>query len=302
MRALVISGGGSKGAFAGGIAEFLIKACGYKYNLFLGTSTGSLLVPLLSIGEIDKIKAIYTSVTQNQIFDVSPFYITEEDGAKHIKINHFNTVKMFIRGRKTFGESMALLKLIKKIMTRYDFERMRQGDADVYVTVSNLTTGDVEYKALKQSTYEDFCEWIWASANMVPFMSLLEKNGCQYADGGFADLVPISEAIYRGATEIDVIVLKSNQPRQKKENVRNALELMTRTFDFMMNQIANDDIKIGKLEGGRRKVDLNFYYPPGILTENSLIFDPAEMKQWWKDGFAFAKEQNPVCKCVEVGV
>jgi len=32
MRALVISGGGSKGAFAGGIAEFLIRDCGQEYD------------------------------------------------------------------------------------------------------------------------------------------------------------------------------------------------------------------------------------------------------------------------------
>jgi hypothetical protein len=34
----------------------------------------------------------------------------------------------------------------------------------------------------------DFCDWIWASCNYTPFMSLLSKNGCQYADGGFGDL------------------------------------------------------------------------------------------------------------------
>jgi predicted patatin/cPLA2 family phospholipase len=44
MRALVISGGGSKGAFAGGVAEHLIRVQGRKYDLYLGSSTGSLLV------------------------------------------------------------------------------------------------------------------------------------------------------------------------------------------------------------------------------------------------------------------
>ena len=35
MRALVISGGGSKGAFAGGVAEHLIRVQKKKYDLFL---------------------------------------------------------------------------------------------------------------------------------------------------------------------------------------------------------------------------------------------------------------------------
>jgi len=41
MRALVISGGGSKGAFAGGVAQYLMQEKGHTYDLLLGTSTGS---------------------------------------------------------------------------------------------------------------------------------------------------------------------------------------------------------------------------------------------------------------------
>ena len=36
-KALVISGGGSKGAFAGGIAEYLLKEKNNTYDIFLGT-------------------------------------------------------------------------------------------------------------------------------------------------------------------------------------------------------------------------------------------------------------------------
>ncbi|MDG2443864.1 MAG: patatin-like phospholipase family protein, partial [Flavobacteriaceae bacterium] len=39
-KALVISGGGSKGAFAGGVAEYLLKEKKKTYDIFLGTSTG----------------------------------------------------------------------------------------------------------------------------------------------------------------------------------------------------------------------------------------------------------------------
>ncbi|WP_373496173.1 patatin family protein [Aquiflexum sp.] len=301
-KALVISGGGSKGAFAGGIAEYLIRECGHQYGLFLGTSTGSLLVPLLSIGEIEKIKDIYTRVTQNQIFSTCPLIITKKNGVYQSRINHLGIVKMFIKGKKTFGESKNLRHLITEIINEDDFEKMQRNSADVLVTLSNLSTNQVEYKRLKDYSYEDYCDWIWGSANFVPFMSLLEKNGFEYADGGFADLVPISEAIYRGAEEIDVIVLKTEQARTIKKPIRNALELTVRTFDFMLNQISNDDIRIGQLEGGRRQVNINFYRPQNLLIENSLIFKPALMKKWWQDGFEYAKSHHPECRCMDVGV
>ena len=54
MKALVILGGGSKGAFAGGVAEHLIREQGKKYDLYLGSSTRSLLVSHLALNKIKK--------------------------------------------------------------------------------------------------------------------------------------------------------------------------------------------------------------------------------------------------------
>lgn len=300
MRALVISGGGSKGAFAGGIAEYLIREQGQRYGLFVGTSTGSLLIPLLAIGEISKIRKIYTSVTQDDIFSNCPFIIRKDAEGYKSSINHWGIVKMFIKGAKTFGDSSNLRNLIKEILTEKDFHRIRSHFVDVVVTVSNFSTNRVEYKTAKEGSYEDFVDWMWASANFIPFMSLLEKNGQEYGDGGFGDLTPISEAINRGATEIDVIVLKTEKPRLKHKKVRNALELTTRVFDFMLDQISNDDITIGKLAGAEKQVTLNFYHPPELLTENSLVFDPESMSRWWQQGYEYGQKINPLSKYVVV--
>ena len=41
---LVISGRGSKGVFGGGVAQYLMENESKEYDLFLGTSSGSLMV------------------------------------------------------------------------------------------------------------------------------------------------------------------------------------------------------------------------------------------------------------------
>ena len=68
MKALVISGGGSKGAFAGGVAQYLIENKKKEYDIFLGTSTGSLMVTHLAIGRVQELKEIYSNVDQKTIF------------------------------------------------------------------------------------------------------------------------------------------------------------------------------------------------------------------------------------------
>ncbi|HPJ10245.1 MAG TPA: patatin-like phospholipase family protein, partial [Flavobacterium sp.] len=121
MRALVISGGGSKGAFAGGVAQYLMQEKGHAYDLLLGTSTGSLLIPHLALGNVDKIRSIYTNVSMEHIFDINPFVVKRRKGVDIVTINHFNVLLQFIRSKRTFGESRKLRAYIRDNFTLSEF-------------------------------------------------------------------------------------------------------------------------------------------------------------------------------------
>ena len=292
MRAMVISGGGSKGAFAGGVAQYLMQGLDYKYDLFLGTSTGSLLISHLALQKIEKIKEIYTSVNQESIFSNCPFVIQKKHGVESIGIDHWNVLKNFYRGSKTFGESKNLLNLIRNTLTEEEFHVLKNGPKDIVVTVSNLSLNQVEYKSINDFTYDEFCEWIWISCNYTPFMSLVKKNGCEYADGGLGSMVPIEEAIKRGATEIDAIILQTETTLFNRMPSKNAFALLTAMFAFMLDRIEHQNIRIGKYVANHHDAVINFYYTPAVLTTNSLIFNKEKMTTWWESGFNFAKYKN----------
>lgn len=292
MRALVISGGGSKGAFAGGVAQYLIEQKKNNYDLFIGTSTGSLLVSHLALRKVDEIKSIYTNVNQNSIFSLCPFKIKTKHGVENIGIHHFNIIKNFIKGSKTFGESFHLKKLIEDSISEADFNTLRQNYLDVVVTVSNLSLNQVEYKSIKDFSYLEFCEWIWISCNYTPFMSLVKKNGCEYADGGLGSMVPIEEAIKRGATEVDAIVLQTEVSQLNRMPSLNPFSLLTNMFNFMLDRIESQNIRIGKFVATNNDAIINFYYTPTVLTTNSLIFNKEKMTQWWQSGYEFARHTN----------
>ena len=292
MRALVISGGGSKGAFAGGVAQFLIQEAKHDYDLFVGTSTGSLLISHLALNKLDKIKNIYSNVNQESIFNNCPFIIKKKHGVETIAINHWNVVRNFIKGKKTFGESENLRKLIRRSITVEEFNELKKGKMDVVVTVSNLSLNQVEYKSINDCTYDEFCDWIWISSNYTPFMSLVKKNGCEYADGGLGTLVPIEEALNRGATEVDVVVLHTEVNHLNRMSSKNPFDLITTIFGFMLDRIENQNIRIGKLVANQKDAIINFYYTPTVLTTNSLVFNKERMTLWWKRGYLYAKNKN----------
>ncbi len=293
-RALVISGGGSKGAFAGGITKFLIEDKKYDYDVILGTSTGSLMVIHLALEKIKELHHLYTTIKQRAIFSNNPFKIRKIHGIEVIGIRHINTMWNFINKRKTFGESKNLRRFIKKNISKKDFETVKNSHKEVIVTVSNLTTNQVEYKSINDCSYEDYCDWIWASCNYVPFMSLLKKNNYEYADGGFGCLVPIAYAIDKGATEIDVIILETETVHINRLPSLNPFSLLSTVMEFMLDQVENQNVTIGKLKAKHQNVKLNLYYTPTVLTTNSLIFNKQQMAKWWNMGYEYAKEKDLV--------
>jgi NTE family protein len=300
MRALVISGGGSKGAFAGGVAQFLIENQKHEYDIFIGTSTGSLLVSHLALKKVEKIKQVYTNVNQDSIFSSCPFIIKRKRGIETITFNHFNILRNILTGSKTFGQSHNLRALIKKTLTVRDFNALKRSGLEVVVTVSNLSLNQVEYKSIKDFDYEEFCDWIWISCNYTPFMSLVKKGGCEYADGGLGTMVPIEEAVKRGATTVDAIILQTELIQLNRMPSLNAFSLMTNMFAFMLDRIESQNIKIGKFVASNHNAIINFYYTPTVLTTNSLIFEKQKMTQWWQRGFDFAKHKNTDVSQLEV--
>ncbi len=299
MRALVISGGGSKGAFAGGVAQYLTEELKRDYDLLIGTSTGSLLIAHMALNKAEKVKKVFTSVNQSSIFSNRPFLIKKKHGYDNISINHVNVLLNFLRGKKTFGESLNLKKLIENTFTKEEFNELKNGPVEIVVTVSNLSLNEVEYKSINDYDYEDFIEWIWISCNYTPFMSLVSKNGCEYADGGLGSMVPIEEAIKRGATEVDAIVLQTEVTYFNRMPSKNVFSLITNLFAFMLDRIETQNIKIGKFSAVNKDATLNFYYTPSVLTTNSLIFDEEKMKLWWESGFEFAKHRNKELNQIE---
>ena len=262
------------------------------YDMFLGTSTGSLLIPQLALNNIGKLYDIYTNVNQLSIFSLNPFVVRKKGNREFVSINFLTTFLQFVKRRRTFGESKALRRTIRKNFSKEEFLRIKNSKKEIVVTVSNLSKNRVEYKSLDNFSYEEFCDWIWISCNYIPFMSLVKKEGFEYGDGGLGCVVPIREAIRRGATEVDAIILESEKMEHNKVLGKNPFSLMLSIYGFAIDQIEYHDVSEGKLAAEHRGVKLNLYYTPTRLTENSLIFNKKLMTNWWYQGFRYAEDKG----------
>jgi predicted patatin/cPLA2 family phospholipase len=284
-KALCISGGGSMGAWAGGVIQHLTDDLEKDYDLYVGTSTGSLLAPLTSIREITILKEGYTSINSDDIFSINPF-------TKNGQL-HFRAILRAVMMKKTLGESHQLRKTIKNYFKEKHFDRLAKSEKEVIAVVANLTDEIPEYKSSNDYEYEDFVDWLWASANVPEYMSILEKEGNEYADGAIYSHIPVQAAIDRGATEIDVIVLNPEGFGViKREKIRHIFHYNFKVKRMMHRKIARDSIDLDKLNSYGRDININIYYTPYRLTENPLLFDKDTMIKWWNEGYLFAVQGN----------
>jgi len=146
MKAIVISGGGSKGAFAGGIVDYLTTVKGNEYELYVSSSTGSLVQLIASTGNMVKLKEGYTTVKNKDIWKINPFKVTKNtNGRVKMELNWFSVIKNLlpkiksrkkatfpffefykVKGNISFGDSSNLLTLIKRFMSQKEYLRVKE--------------------------------------------------------------------------------------------------------------------------------------------------------------------------------
>lgn len=302
-RLLVVSGGGARGAWGVGIANFL-DSTGKRYAHIVGTSTGSLMAPLILLRRFEDLNRAYTSVTQKDIFNKNPF---RKDGG----IRLLNAICRL--NKPSLGTTENLRALIRQFITPENYSLIRNDPMGLDFTVAtvNLRTLEPAYQSARQNPdYEQMVNWIWASANEPVFMSpYITKNASgtedYWVDGGVRNVIPIRQgmqiAFDNNYQAVDVIV--NNLPEADEptstwpDGKATLLKMLIRTLDTYGSGTREMNITIGALldELGRipvtqpevtladesePSVTLTFYFMPTDLYQlipNELIFDQAKM-------------------------
>ena len=246
-RALVISGGGSKGAFAIGVLkELFITYPRLDFDIYVGTSAGSLVISLASLKMIDTLERIYTTISnkdlfiegnivnrlsENSLFDVTPAW-------KMIQNNYpdSNYDQLVSSGKKVFLTTVCLQTNELNIFTN-DASSIQPGDYKVVQTIN----ADHYRRAMLASSCEPVFMPPIKVGRGVPGAANPEY---QYVDGGVVEYVGIQMAIDAGATEIFAILLSPDGQGAVKPQFTNLLDILGETVDILTGEVGKNDIAI----------------------------------------------------------
>jgi predicted acylesterase/phospholipase RssA len=208
MKALVLSGGASKGAFTAGVVRYLLWKGKMDFDLAVGTSTGSLVAGPALLNDYDYCSDIYVSVEDKDIFQNSLI------GKIATAISHFVD---FVS-----GPIDAKLNPLNAILEDYYFnenkldELLAMDKKEMVLSIANVRTGKIQFVSsndVKDGTIkpENFISAIVASCSEPFFTKPIrvfegvsghpnEKD--LFYDGGVKEFMPIEYAVTRKADTI----------------------------------------------------------------------------------------------------
>jgi len=280
MRALVLSGGGSKGAYQIGVLRHLIMDLGRQYDILCGVSVGALNCSFLSMFNKEQEKEGFEKLLQ--------FWLTVNNDS--IWKRWFPFGKLHALWLKSLFNSQPLIDTVHQYV---NLDAIRKSGRQVSVGAVSLTTG--QYRSFTQDD-DSFVDGVLASSAFPSGLKPIFIDGELYTDGGVKHVTPLKEAINLGATEVDMILCAPTMSTAPYDNHSAALKLALRTVDLMSDEITDADLKMAILynkmaefDSSKKFIPINTIRPKLNLVDNSLEFDPVQIKMMIDKGYEDAK-------------
>lgn len=283
MKALVLSGGGAKGAYQVGALRYLLSELQNTYDILCGVSVGAINCAFVAQFESGKEQ----EAGQN-LSDLWSNLNTESIYTRWFPFGKFHSL-----WRSSFYDSSPLHRLIK---SNISLEKVREVGKKVSVGAVSLNAG--KYTIFNQD-HDHFLEAVLASASFPGMLTPVEIDGQLWTDGGVKEISPIKTAIDLGATEIDIIVTSPEVRTRKFIEHPTTVDILKRTIDLSTDKIMSNDIEkllmynklamAGLLD--RKFINMNIIRPDHNLTEDLLDFNPDKLKEMMICGYNDVKKK-----------
>ncbi|MCB0356436.1 MAG: patatin-like phospholipase family protein [Bdellovibrionales bacterium] len=264
--ALVLSGGGSRGAYQAGALKGLAKICEdcqqkLPMDILSGASAGAINASFLAsyIHEdtkaADKLCELWTQLSTSDIFEMRTFSITKRALKLARGVSLGGLDDYFRSGPFSLLDTNPLRELINK---KIDFSQLKKNIEDNKISALAITATD--YSTSKGITFvhSHKPQTMWASAyrksvmdvisadhimasSAIPFFFMPSKvDDVYYGDGCLRNTAPLSPSINLGADKLFVIGVRNDNDFNEKNKMEPTL---ARVMSVVTNAVFLDAIE-----------------------------------------------------------
>ncbi|HEV8286659.1 MAG TPA: patatin-like phospholipase family protein [Chitinophagaceae bacterium] len=238
-RALVLSGGGAKGAFELGALEYIKenKPSFFDFRIIAGVSVGSLNAIMLAQDKFTELQKLWTEISNNKVYTGSM--------PKNILQYLWLVIRVLFGDRSILG----IKPLIQQIRNYVDLADVK---VDYRCGFVSLTTG--EYVPCKHTAFgndnENFRKAILASSTMPLIWTPVDEIRIgteiykQLVDGGVRNVSPLKDVIVDNPDEIIIINCSTKKLNEETDAGNTIFKIAERSLvDITINEIFKGDIE-----------------------------------------------------------
>ena len=243
--ALVLGGGGARGAYEVGVWQALCEL-DISIDLVTGTSVGALNAAVIAAGSFDSAQALWKNLRTDMIFRI------DIDDTLPPKQKAAAMVKEVLRQYPTQGAMDA--SPLKRLLVRYCGEKaVRESSIRCGIVCVDIPSGKPVERFCDEIPEGKLHDYLLASSAVFPAVKLRRVEGKLLADGGYWDNIPVGLALRGGAEHIIAVDLDSIFSRRPTLSQAKDLKLIRSYWNlgpmlvFDKSQIARN-IRLGYLD------------------------------------------------------
>ncbi len=185
-RAMILSGGGARGAFQVGVWQYLSEI-GWRPQLICGTSVGGINAAAMGCGmTVGTMTRLWKSYSRHRMYRMTLHKFLLTMGQK----DRFHSMMDTAPLRRILGETL-------------DIESLRRCDMEIRVTAVNMRTSRIRYFNQQEITVDH----LLAASAMPLIFPWQTIDGDPYWDGGVIANTPLQPALDGGAETIVAVLL-----------------------------------------------------------------------------------------------
>ena len=265
--ALVLEGGGAKGAYQVGAYNALIES-GYEFNAVIGTSIGAINAALIAQGDVRLLEEVWRNIKFEDFLEVDDNKIQDLIGNKNIsKENILEITKLTKDAIKSFGIK---IDRERELLEKYiDEEKVRKSKIRFGLVTFNVSDFKAEKLFIEDIPEGKLIDYLLASSNL-PVFKRAKIEDKLFIDGGATDNCSVEMLYDDGYKDIVAIRLfQRNRIRnyyslKKKKDLRLKMIVPSVNLPYILNfenNTMNHLIDYGYIDAIRQinKLDGIFY-------------------------------------------
>ena len=269
--ALVLSGGGAKGAYEAGVAAVFIER-GLPIRLVAGSSAGALNAAMIADGRVDRLDALWRGLSRDRVYSLRTPVVFAG------LLPGWLTLLALDRAGSLF-DPQPLRELIAAAL---DLERIRASPVRLLVVTTDLARREPRLFDNRTLTREA----LMAAAAVPGAFPAVDVDGALLVDGGLTGRAPVLEALAAGAGVERAVVVMSYAPEERGSPPTTMRRALEEAFEMGMIHQIRRDVELARLKFP--DVELHLLTPSAPLALRPLDFDPAGIARALERGRADA--------------